>query len=83
VTKALIHLAKEPKMVIATCMAHLPDEDAKLYCSLFESYMAKRVNASTATAPVAQSLEATNEASATLLAQSQLQKNVNPHPLSH
>jgi hypothetical protein len=73
-TKALIHLAKEPKMDIATCKAHLPDEDAKLYRSLFESYMAKRVNSSTAKAAIAQSLEATNEASAALLTQSQSRK---------
>jgi hypothetical protein len=70
-TKALIHLAKEPKMDIATCKAHLPDEDAKLYCSMFESYMTKRVNSGTAKAAIAQSLEATNEASAALLTQSQ------------
>jgi Flp pilus assembly protein TadG len=61
-------------MDIATCKAQLPDEEAKLYSSMFESYMAKRVISSTAKAAVAQSLEATNEAIAALLTQSQSKK---------
>jgi hypothetical protein len=40
-TKALIHLAKEPKMDIAPCKAYLPDEDAQTYRMLFERYMKK------------------------------------------
>jgi hypothetical protein len=34
-TKAFIHLAKEPKMDIAPCKAYLPDEDAQTYRMLF------------------------------------------------
>jgi hypothetical protein len=38
-TKAVIHLAKAPKMDIAPCKGILPDEEAKQYRSLFERCM--------------------------------------------
>jgi hypothetical protein len=70
-TKALIHLAKEPKMDIATCKAFIPEEDAQRYRNMFERYIQKRVSSSSSKAAVSLAIDASNEASAALLTQAQ------------
>jgi hypothetical protein len=65
-TKALIHLAKVPKMDIAPCRAVLPDEEAKQYRSLFDRYMQKRAGSQAQKTSISQSIHTRNDITASL-----------------
>jgi hypothetical protein len=73
-TKALIHLAKEPKMDIAPCKAYLPDDDALIYRTMFDRYLQKRGASVSSKLEIALSLDSTNEANANALLEQQLAK---------
>jgi hypothetical protein len=68
-TKALIHLAKVPKMDIAPCRAVLPDEEAQQYRSLFDQYMQKRASSQAQKTSISQSIDTRNDITAGLLAE--------------
>jgi hypothetical protein len=73
-TKAVIHLAKAPKMDIAPCKALIPDEEATKYRVVFDRYIQKRAVSQAQKTSITQLVDTQNEVSIALLAEQVLNK---------